>query len=131
MARNPNKIDYSGGFPANFDTFSTITAPRDGGHSLHHFGEILSIAFAGLLCGVRSYELMAESAHLREDWLRKWLQPSNGFPSYNTFSHVLQAIEPTISATCIATRLGKLGLNIRSNIYSPTARLRMLEHRQR
>jgi predicted transposase YbfD/YdcC len=109
MPRNPNKTDYSGGFPANFDTFCSITDPRDGGHTLHHFGEILFIAFAGLLCGVRSYELMEEFAHLREDWLRKWLQLPNGIPSYNTFSRVFQAIEPTVFATCIATHLGKLG----------------------
>jgi predicted transposase YbfD/YdcC len=109
MPRNPNKTDYSGGFPAGFATFATISDPRDGGHTLHHFGEILFIAFAALLCGVRSYELMEEFAELREDWLRKWLKFPNGIPSYNTFSRVFQAIEPTVFATCIATHLGKLG----------------------
>lgn len=109
MPRNPNKTDYSAGFPAGFETFATISDPRDGGHTLHHFGEILFIAFAALLCGVRSYELMEEFAELREDWLRKWLKLPNGIPSYNTFSRVFQAIEPTVFATCIATHLGKLG----------------------
>lgn len=112
MPRNPNKTDYSGGFPANFDTFATITDPRDGGHTLHHFGEILFIAFAALLCGVKSYELMEEFAELREDWLRKWLKLPNGIPSYNTFSRVFQAIEPTVFASCIATHLGKLGFTM-------------------
>ena len=113
MPRNPNKTDYSGGFPANFDTFATITDPRDGGHTLHHFGEILFIAFAALLCGVRSYELMEEFGELREDWLRKWLKLPNGIPSYNTFSRVFQAIEPTVFASCIATHLGKLGFTMK------------------
>ena len=60
MPRNPNKTDYSQGFPGGFEVFASINDPRDGGHTLHHFGEILFIAFAGVLCGVRSYELMEE-----------------------------------------------------------------------
>jgi predicted transposase YbfD/YdcC len=112
MPRNPNKIDYSGGFPANFDAFASITDPREGGHTLHHFGEILFIAFAALLCGVRSYELMEEFAELREDWLRKWLKLPHGIPSYNTFSRVFQAIDPTVFASCIAIHLGKLGFTM-------------------
>jgi hypothetical protein len=112
MRRNPSKTDYSGGFPAGFETFATLSDPRDGGHTLHHFEEILFIAFAALLCGIRSYELMEEFAELREDWLRKWLKLPNGIPSYNTFSRVFQAIEPTVFATCIATHLGKLGFGM-------------------
>lgn len=112
MPRNPDKTDYSGGFPAGFETFASIPDPRDGGHTLHHFGEILFIAFAALLCGIRSYELMEEFAELREDWLRKWLKLPNGIPSYNTFSRVFQAIEPTVFATCIATHLAKLGFGM-------------------
>lgn len=47
MPRNPNKTDYSRGFPAGFEAFTTITDPREGGHTLHHFEEIV---FAALLC---------------------------------------------------------------------------------
>ena len=60
MPRNPDKTDYSQGFPVGFEVFASINDPRDGGHTLHHFGEILFIAFAAVLCGVRSYELMEE-----------------------------------------------------------------------
>lgn len=74
MPRNPNKTDYSQGFPEGFETFATITDPRNGGNTRHHFGEILFMALAALLCGVRSYELMEEFCELREKWLRKWLK---------------------------------------------------------
>ena len=109
MPRNPNKTDYSQGFPGGFEVFASINDPRDGGHTLHHFGEILFIAFAGVLCGVRSYELMEEFGELREDWLRKWLKLPNGVPCANTFSRVFQAIEPTAFAGCIAEHLARLG----------------------
>lgn len=109
MPRNPNKIDYSGGFPEGFEVFASIQDPRNGGNTRHYFGEILFIAFAAVLCGVRSYELMEEFAELRESWLRKWLRLPNSIPCANTFSRVFQAIEPTAFAGCIATHLGRLG----------------------
>ena len=43
MPRNPDKIDYSQGFPAGFRSFEMIKDPRSGGHTLHHFGEILFV----------------------------------------------------------------------------------------
>ena len=109
MPRNPNKIDYSGGFPEGFEVFASIQDPRNGGNTRHYFGEILFIAFAAVLCGVRSYELMEEFAELRESWLRKWLRLPGSIPCANTFSRVFQAIEPTAFAECIATHLARLG----------------------
>jgi hypothetical protein len=112
MPRNPDKTDYSQGFPEGFEVsevFASINDPRDGGHTLHHFGEILFIAFAAVLCGVRSYDLMEDFGELREDWLRKWLELPNGIPCANTFSRVFQAIEPTAFAGCIAEHLARLG----------------------
>ena len=109
MPRNPDKTDYSRGFPAGFEAFASIGDPRNGGHTRHHFGESLFIAFAAVLCGVRSYELMEEFGELREDWLRKWLKLPHGIPCANTFSRVFQAIEPSAFAACIAEHLGRLG----------------------
>jgi predicted transposase YbfD/YdcC len=112
MPRNPNKIDYSSGFPQGFEVFASIQDPRNGGNTRHHFGEILFIAFAAVLCGVRTYELMEGFAELREEWLRKWLKLPNGIPCYNTFSRVFQAIEPGAFAACIAEHLGRLGFEM-------------------
>ena len=109
MPRNPNKTDYSQGFPEGFEIFASISDPRNGGHTRHHFGEILFIAFAAVLCGVRSYELMEEFGELRENWLCKWIKLPNGIPCANTFSRVFQAIEPTAFARCIAEHLPRLG----------------------
>ena len=112
MPRNPNKTDYSQGFPEGFETFATITDPRNGGNTRHHFGEILFMALAALLCGVRSYELMEEFCELRETWLRKWLKLPHGIPCANTFSRVFQAIDPAAFAGCIAEHLRQAGFEI-------------------
>lgn len=109
MPRNPDKTDYSQGFPEGFETFASLEDPRTGGRTLHHFGEILFMAFAAILCGARSYELMEEYCELSEGWLRKWLKLPHGIPCANTFSRVFQAIDPAAFACCIATHLRQLG----------------------
>lgn len=109
MPRNPNKIDYSQGFPEGFDAFCSLSDPRNGGATRHHFGEILFMAFAALLCGVRSYEMIEEFAEINEEWLRKWIKLPNGVPCANTFSRVFQAIEPAAFTGCIVEHLERLG----------------------
>jgi hypothetical protein len=43
---------------------ASFAIPRNGGNTRHHLGEILFIAFAGVLCGVRSCEMMEKFAGL-------------------------------------------------------------------
>ena len=111
MPRNPNKVDYSKGFPSGFEAFETIADPRTGNHKLHHFGEIVFIAFAAILCGVRSYEMMEEFCEQSQSWLEKWLKIPNGFPCANTFARVFQALEPEEFAQCITIHLAQIGFS--------------------
>jgi predicted transposase YbfD/YdcC len=105
MPRNPNKIDYSGGFPDNFETFKALQDSRKGGHTLHHFGEIIFMAFTCIVCGVKSYELMEEFCDIRHKWFKKWLSLPNGIPSYNTFARVIEGLDPVLFSQCIMTHL--------------------------
>jgi|GEM_PF-1338431 len=110
MPRNPNKIDFSKSFPEGFEIFQEIPDPRNGGHTLHHFGEIIFMAFVCILCGVKSYELMEEYCELRIEWFKKWISLPNGIPCYNTFSRVFEAIDPGIFSQCIVTHLQQAGV---------------------
>lgn len=112
MPRNPNKIDYSGGFPENFEVFKALQDTRKGGHTLHHFGEIIFMAFTCIVCGVKSYELMEEFCKVRQDWFRKWLSLPNGIPSYNTFSRVIEGLDPVLFSQCIITHLKLTGIDL-------------------
>jgi len=109
MPRNPDKIDYSGNFPEGFELFSEINDPRGSGHTRHHFGEIVFMAFTCIVCGVKSYELMEEFCELREKWFRKWLVLPNGTPCYNTFSRVMEALDPVEFSSCILAHLHQAG----------------------
>lgn len=102
MPRNPNKTDYSRGFPPCFSAFESLRDPRSGGNTKHHFGGIIFMAFTSILCGVSTYEMMEEFCESNEDWFSKWLDLPHGTPCANTFSRVFEAIEPEHFAECVA-----------------------------
>ncbi|MGB0992430.1 MAG: ISAs1 family transposase [Akkermansiaceae bacterium] len=112
MPINPDKTDYTGGFPVNFTSFENISDPRNGGNTLHHFGEIIFMAFTCILCGVKSYDLMQELCEIRIEWFRKWIKLPNGIPSYNTFARVFEAIDPVEFSHCIAMHLERAGVTL-------------------
>ena len=58
MPRNPNKIDYSEGWPEGFEAFSRLEDPRGSGKTMHHFGEVIFMAYSAIVCGVSTFELM-------------------------------------------------------------------------
>ncbi len=109
MPRNPNKIDYSKGLPEGFQAFEALQDPRNGGHTLHHFGEIIFMALTCIVCGVKSYELMEEFCKLKRPWFEKWIELPNGIPCYNTFARVLEALDPVLFSQCIANHLAGAG----------------------
>ena len=115
MPRNPNKIDYSGGFPENFEIFEVLQDTRKGGHTLHHFGEIIFMAFTCIVCGVKSYELMEEFCVIRQKWFKKWLSLPNGIPSYNTFSRVIEGLDPVLFSQCIIAHLKAVDVDLEDN----------------
>ena len=110
MPRNPDKVDYSGGFPPFFHSFEQLEDPRSGGNTKHHFGEIIFMAFTSILCGVSTYELMEEFCEINEDWLRNWLKLPHGTPSNDTFSRVFESIEAEKFAECITLHLEDIGV---------------------
>ena len=105
MPRNPNKIDYSGGFPPFFNSFSSLSDPRTGGNTLHHFGSIIFMTYTCIICGVSKYDLMEEFCDANEAWFARWIDLPNGTPCGNTFARVFESIDPESFAHCIVTHL--------------------------
>jgi len=115
MPRNPDKIDYSRGFPQNFEAFAELTDTRGDGHTKHHFGEIIFMAYTCIVCGVKSYELMEEFCEIRQKWFEKWLSLPNGTLSYNTFSRIMESLDPEIFSRCIIIHLRLAGVEVEDN----------------
>ena len=112
MPRNPSKIDYSGGFPDGFEVFEQLEDNRAPGNTRHHFGEIIFMAYVCIVCGVKSYELMEEFCDIRRKWFKKWLTLPNDIPCYNTFSRVMESVDPVLFSQCIITHLSHAGVDI-------------------
>ena len=104
------KIVYSKGFPLDFQSYEKIKPPRTGGNTLHHFGEIIFVAFTCILCGVKSYDLMQEFYEIRLKWFHKWIALPNGVPCDNTFARVFEANDPDVFSQCTIHHLEHAGV---------------------
>jgi len=105
MPRNPNKTNYSGGFPPFFHAFESLTDPRKGGNTRHHFGSIIFMAYTSIICGVTKYDLMEEFCDSNAEWFAHWIELPNGTPCGNTFARVFELIKPESFVQCIANHL--------------------------
>lgn len=112
MPRNPNKIDYSKGWPEGFEAFSQLEDPRGSGKTRHHFGEVIFMAYTAIVCGVSTFELMEEFCESNEEWFKKWLKLPHGTPSNDTFSRVFEAIDPNVFNQCIVKHLKQFGIEV-------------------
>lgn len=116
MPRNPNKTDYSKGFPENFGSFQIIEDPRAPGNTRHHFGEVLFVCVTGMLCGMNGFAEIEDFAKLQLDWFRKHVRLPNGVPRAQTLSNIFQLIKPAQFQQCLITHIGTLCPEIREQI---------------
>lgn len=73
--------------------FSTMPDPR-APNALHDLLDIIVIALATILCGGQGATDMEVFASSKEKLLRQFLRLEHGIPSYDTFSRVLNALDP-------------------------------------
>ena len=74
--------------------FRIIRDPRIERNKLHKLESILFIALCAVLSHVASWEGMEEYGEAREEWLKKYVDLSNGIPSADTFGRVFAQLEP-------------------------------------
>ena len=116
MPINPNKIDYSGGLPEQFEAFQVIEDPRTGGNTRHHFGEILFMSVSAMLCGMNGFAEIEHFCEAQLDWLKKWIALPNGVPRAQTFSNIFQIIDPDLFKDCLIAHIGTLQPILRDQI---------------
>lgn len=116
MARNPDKIDYSGGLPQGFESFTVIEDPRTGGNKKHHFGEVLFMVVTGALCGMNGFADIEEFCNEDLEWFEKWVELPHGIPRAQTFSNIFALIDPEQFNRCLIEHLGTLYLALAAQI---------------
>src|ERR1043166_366311 len=73
--------------------FNTVPDPRTP-NALHDLLDIIVIALATVLCGGQGATDMEVFASSKEKLLRQFLRLEHGVPSHDTFSRVLNALDP-------------------------------------
>ena len=83
-----------------FTHFADLQDPRVDRTKLHALRDILFIAVCALLSGANDFVGMEKFGKAKKDWLKKYLELSNGIPSHDTFGRVMQAVDPQAFVHC-------------------------------
>jgi predicted transposase YbfD/YdcC len=74
--------------------FGDIPDPRINRKKLHQLGDIMAIAILAVICGAETWVDIQDFGVARHDWLKKFLDLSNGIPSHDTFNRVFSLLDP-------------------------------------
>lgn len=116
MPRNPSKIDYTGGLPQGFESFSIIEDPRAPGKTLHHFGEVLFLCVTGVLCGMNGFAEISHFGKKQISWFRQWGKFSHGIPTGQTLSNIFSLVNPDQFQKCLIAHIKQLNPELKKNI---------------
>lgn len=72
--------------------FSDLPEFRQPGKLRHPLGEVVTIAFCSMVCGMAHFTDMETFADDQEDWLRQFLDLPHGVPSHDTFQRVFSHV---------------------------------------
>lgn len=75
------------------ESFATLTAPRVKRTRWHKLVDIVMIAVCGAICECNSWEDLPRYGRAKKDWLKGFLELSNGIPSADTFACVFQRLK--------------------------------------
>jgi predicted transposase YbfD/YdcC len=85
---------------ALLEHFSEIEDTRDQCGRRHDLHVVIVMAVCAVLCGINSFEGMADFAECRLKWFKKFFELPHGHPSADTFIRVFALIKPETFEKC-------------------------------
>lgn len=82
------------------DYFGEMPDPRVERTKRHKLLDIVAIAMCGVICGADNWVEIEEFGHIREEWLKSFLELPNGIPSHDTFGRVFARLDADVFGTC-------------------------------
>lgn len=76
--------------------FEEIEDPRVERCKRHDLGEIIVLSVLGFICGCQAWTEIEDFGELHEEWLREFLELSNGIPSHDTIARVFARLNPDV-----------------------------------
>ncbi len=80
--------------------FGQIKDQRSHINKLHNINDIFCIALVSVICGAETWKQIEEFAQAKKDFLKSFLNLSNGIPSYDTFNRVISSIDTKEFEVC-------------------------------
>jgi predicted transposase YbfD/YdcC len=74
--------------------FASVKDPRIERTKAHNLVDIIAIALLAILSGAEGWEEIETYGEAKQEWLKEFLELSNGIPSHDTFSRVFARIDP-------------------------------------
>lgn len=82
--------------------FASLPDPRRRRSRISHpLLNIVVMAVCGVIAGADTWEEIVRFAHMRRDWLAKFLDLTPGVPSHDTLGRVFAALEPVAFQRCL------------------------------
>lgn len=86
--------------PTIIEYFAELTDPRIERCKDHKLIDIVFIAICALICGAEGFTDMEEFGKAKQDWLRQFLELTNGIPSHDTFGRIFARLKPKEFQQC-------------------------------
>lgn len=80
--------------------FSKLKDPRIDRRKRHLLLDIIVIALCGVICGAKTWSMIAVFAQRRKAWLQSFLALPHGIPSHDTISRVFCLLDPAAFGVC-------------------------------
>jgi len=68
------------------DYFMGVEDPRIERTKRHQLIDVITIAICAVICGADSWVAIETYGHAKQEWLKRFLELSNGIPSHDTFA---------------------------------------------
>src|ERR1700731_1540270 len=89
--------------------FIALKDPRKNNHNkLHKLGDILVLTILAVICGADSWVDVEEFGKAKEDWLKTFLELTNGIPSHDTIGDLFSRLSTREFEACFLSWVNSL-----------------------
>jgi len=82
--------------------FNSLTDHQDVRKISHLLTDIIGLSLIAVIAGCESYDDIEEFGKLKIDWLRNYLNLSNGIPSHDTIERTFEGLNPKEFNACFS-----------------------------
>ncbi len=88
------QVEYELNAASVLEYLGTVPDPRKARTRLHSLKDILVLSLCAIICGADGFVAIEEFGILKEEWLKTFLDLSNGIPSHDTIGRVFAHLSP-------------------------------------